>query len=324
MALPRSRALALVGGSLAGALAPVAQPATAQGLRPVRVLEVPTDGAKSVLYAQKAGLFGKRGLAVDIVPLGSGAAIFAAVLGGTADFGAGSLWPVYQAYARGLSLRIVAPATLYLNDHPDEILLVRKDGPIRVPRDLNGKVFGGDNVSDIGVLVARAWLDQNGGDGSSLRAIALTSSGQLTALDAGRIDAAILKPPFLTTARETGRFRELGTPLDVIGPRALTSCWVATAEFITKNPDAVAAFVAGLGEAASYTNAHQDATVDLVAAFTGQDATLLRRSIRSITATAATLDELQRPLDFGYKCGVIAPHIDLPGLLAPGFPLARS
>jgi ABC-type nitrate/sulfonate/bicarbonate transport system substrate-binding protein len=58
--------------------------AVADDLRVVRVLEVPTDGAKSVLYAQKANLFRKRGIQADIVPMGSGAAIYSAVVGGSA------------------------------------------------------------------------------------------------------------------------------------------------------------------------------------------------------------------------------------------------
>lgn len=318
MALRRSNFITLaVGAALTG-------PAGADDVRSVRVLEVPTDGAKSVLYAQQAGIFRKHGVSADIVPLGSGAAIFAAVLGGAADFGSGSTWPVYQAFARGLPLRIVAPATVYETADPDEFLLVRKDAPIHVPSDLNGKIFGGDNATDIGVMAARAWLDQHGGDGQSLRAIGLSSARQLEGLEAGRIDAATLKPPFFTTAMESGTFRKLGTPFDVIGPRALTSCWVATTDFIAKNPDVVDGFVASLTEAATYTNANQAATVDLVAGFTGQDAGLLKRSVRSVTATTVTLAELQRPLDFGYKCGTIAPHIDLRGLLAPMFPLARG
>src|ERR1700691_5545697 len=157
MAIRRSGLLKLAGCASLGTFASATATATAQDVRSRRVLEVLTDGAKSVLYAQQANIFRKHGISADIVPLGSGAAIFAAVLGGAADFGSGSTWPVYQAYARGLSLRIVAPATVYESDDPDEFLLVRKDGPIRVPSDLNGKVFGGDNATDIGVMAARAW-----------------------------------------------------------------------------------------------------------------------------------------------------------------------
>ncbi len=305
------------------ALGQATTPAGAQELHAVRVLELPTDGAKSVLYAQKAGLFRKRGIDANIVAMGSGAAIYAAIVGGSADIGSGSLWPVYQAYARGLPLRIIAPASVYTSARPDAFLLVRKDAPIRAPRDLNGKIIGGDAVNDIGIAATRAWLDQRGGDGKSLRTVEVKPIEALEALDAGRIDMATLKPPYLGLAQKSGKFRVLGAPYDAIAPLYLVSCWVATVDYIAKNPDIVNGFVAGLTEAAHYTNAHQDETLGLVAAFSGQDPVALADGFRSTTAETVTLAELQAPLDFAYKWGIITQHIDLSGVLAPSMPLTR-
>jgi len=293
----------------------------ADDLRLVHVLEVPTDGAKSVLYAQRGNLFRKRGLQADIVAMGSGASIFAAVLGGSADFGSGSLFPVFAACAHGVPLRMIAPASLYSSDHADSLLLVPKDSPIRAARDMNGKTIGVDAVKDVNGTATRAWLDLHGGDGSTLRLVELRPAEQLTALDTGRIDATMLKPPFLTAALASRKFRVLGTPLDAIAPRFLLSCWVASADFVAKNPDVVNAFVAGLTEAARYTNANQAATVDLVAAFTGQDPAVIAGGIRTVTAESVTLAELQRPLDFAYKYGILDKTFDVTGILAPGFPL---
>ncbi len=301
-----------------------AQRAAADELKTVRVLEVPTDGAKSVLYAEKAGLFRKRGIDANIVAIGSGSAIYAAVVGGSADFGSGSLWPVYEAYAHGVPLRIIAPASLYRADHPDGFLLVAKDGPIKTPRDLNGKILGGDSAKDISVMAIRSWLDQKGGDGKSLRSVELKQTEQLAALDAGRIDAVLLKPPYLTVALETGKYRELGTPYDAVASRFALSCWVATADYIAKNPDTVKAFTAGLLEAAKFTNANQAATTDLVAAFSGQDAAVLGRGIRSTTAETVTAADFQGPLDFAYKSGVIDQHFDLSGVLGSTVVLSRG
>lgn len=311
-------------GASLGAFAASRGYATAQHLRTVRVLEVPADGAKSVLYAQHANLFSKYGIAADIVALGSGSAIYAAVLGGSADFGSGSLWPAFQAYARGLPLRIIAPASIYASAHPDAFLLVSNDSSIQRPRDLNGKTVGGDSPNDIAMVATRAWLDQHGGDGTSLRTIELTSAAQLASLEAGRIDAAVLKPPFLTAALDSGKFRKLGTPYDAVGPRFLLSCWVATADFVAKNPDVVKGFVDGLTEAARFTNAHQAATIEMVAAFTGQDPVLLGRGLRSTTAETVSLIEMQRPLDFGYKYGTIERHFDLSSILASSVPLSGA
>ena len=312
------------GGFIAlAALASLGDFAYADDLRTVRVLEVPTDGAKSVLYAQKANLFRKRGIQADIVPMGSGAAIYSAVVGGSADFGSGSLFPVFAAYAHGVPLRIIAPASIYSSDHSDTLLLVGKDSAIKLPRDLNGKVMGADAPNDIYSTSTRAWLDQNGGDGKSLRPVELKATEQLIALDAGRIDTAVLKPPYLTLALASGKYRVLGKPLDVIGPRFLLSCWVATADYIAKNPEVVNGFVAGLTEASRYTNAHQAETVDLVAAFSGQDPAQLRAGVRSITAETIALADVQRPLDFAVKYGFIERTFDLSGLLAPSVPLSK-
>ena len=128
---------------------------------------VETDGVKSLLYAQSAGLFRNHGIAADIVPMGSGAAIFSAIIGGSADIGSGSLFPVFAAYARGVPLRIIAPASLYASDHADKLLLVQKAGPIRAAPDLNGKTVGVDAVKDVNGTATRAWLDLHGGAGRS-------------------------------------------------------------------------------------------------------------------------------------------------------------
>ena len=49
----------------------------------------------------------------------------------------------------GVPLRIIAPASIYSSDHSDTLLLVGKDSPIKSPRDLNGKMMGADAPNDI-------------------------------------------------------------------------------------------------------------------------------------------------------------------------------
>jgi NitT/TauT family transport system substrate-binding protein len=312
-------ALASLGGVVS---APGA--ASAQDLKTVNVLAVPTDGVKSLLYAQKENLFRKHGINASVVSMGSGAAIFAAVVGGAADIGSGSLFPVFAAYSRGLPLRIIAPASLYTSANADALLLVQKDSPIRSGHDLNGKTIGVDAIKDLYSVATRAWVDQHGGDGSSLKPVELKPSEQAGALEAGRIDAAVFKTPFVTIAMDSGKFRLLGKPLDAIGPRFLVSGWVASVDFITKNPAIATGFAQAMSEAAKYTNAHQSETTDLVAAFTGQDAAQVGHGVRSTTAESITLADLQRPMDFAVKYGIMDKSFDVKGLLAPSVPLGRG
>jgi NitT/TauT family transport system substrate-binding protein len=314
--LQRSELIRLAACASVGTTLAVPSRAPAGELQTLRILAVPTDGIKATLYAQRAGLFAKHGLKAEVLAMGSGAEIFSAIIGGAADIGSGSLFPVFAAYDRGVPVRIIAPASLYTSDHADAFLMVQKDAPIRTARDLNGKIFGTDAIKDVFSMATRAWVDQHDGDGKSLRELELKPTEQVAALDAGRIDAVVLKSPFLQAAQATNKFRTLGRPLDAIGSRFLLSSWVTSVDFITKNPDAVSRYAAAMREAAIYTNAHQSQTVDLVAAFTGQDPAIVARGIRSVTDETLAVADVQRPLDFAVKYGLLSKGFHASALLA--------
>jgi NitT/TauT family transport system substrate-binding protein len=238
-------------------------------------------------------------------------------VGGSADFAAGSLFSVFQAFNRGIPVRIVAPITVYDTNRCDQWLVVRKDSSIRTAADLNGKIVAGDAPNDIGTVSVRIWVDRNGGDGKSLRMTELSPREQLAAIDQGRIDTAALKPPYLTAAMQSGRFRVIGKPLDAVAPHFLFSCWIATNDYITKNPDTVKAFADALSESARYTNAHQAETIAMVAKFSGQDPAVIGAGVRSVIGETITLADVQKPLDFAFKYGVIDKTYEAGAMLSP-------
>jgi NitT/TauT family transport system substrate-binding protein len=324
MTLDRGEFIKLTAAASFGGIIATADRVAAQNLETVRALSLPIDPAKQILYSMQAGIFRKHGLQVELSAMGSGAAMFAAVVGGSAEFGAGSLFSVFSAYGRGIPVRIVAPIAVYDTDRCDSWLLVRKDSPFHTPRDLNGKVMGADAPNDIYVASTRAWIDQHGGDGKSIRSLGLNASEQLTALDQGRVDLVVLKPPFLTLAMGSGRMRALGKPLDAIAPRFLLSCWIATTDYIAKNPATVKAFVAGLTEGGHYTNRHQAETIDMVAQFAKQDPTQLREGVRTVIAESVSLADIQKPLDFAYNHGVIDKQYDAKVMLSSFVPMTRT
>jgi hypothetical protein len=53
----------------------------------------------------------------------------------------------------------------------------------------------------------------------------------------------------------------------------------------------------------------------MVATFTGLDPAVLGRGVRSTTAESVTLADVQRPLDFALKNGIIDRPFDVSGLL---------
>jgi NitT/TauT family transport system substrate-binding protein len=307
----------------ASASAPLlhAAPARAQSVQTLRILTVRTDAVKTLLWAQAQNVFAAHGLAIDLVNTGSSAASLTALVGGSADIAAGSLFATFAAIAHGIPVKFIAPEAFYLSDHADSVLLVRTDSPIRNASDLNGKVIGVDSLKDLYTLATRGWVDNGGGDGASLKPVEIPPPEQLAALLAGRIDAGVFKAPFLSVALAGGKTRLLGKPLDAVATRFLISAWIADDDFIAKNPPAVKAFQTVMAQAGRYTNAHPDATVDLVAKFTGQDAAQVRTAVRATSAVAITLPDVQRPLDFAYKYKLIDHPLDAAAMLAPGFPV---
>lgn len=287
----------------------------------LRVLLIRTDGVKTILWAQQQHLFEKHGLTVEVDSMASGAATLPALIGGSGEIGAGSLFPMFAAHARGLPIKLVSPASLYLSEHADSLLLVRADSPIRTARDLYGKIIGVDSIKDVYTLATRAWVDAGGGDGESLKPVELSPTEMIPALEAGRIDAGVFKTPYGSIALNSGKARMLGKPLDAIAPRFLLSAWVATDDFIAKNPQAIGGFQTTVADSARYTNAHEDETVDLMAKFTGQDPAAVRSSVRATSAVTVSLPELQRPLDFAAKYKLLPQRFDVRDMLAPGFPL---
>lgn len=286
------------------------------------MLSVPNDATKGLLYARKAGLFEKHGLHVDVAAMTSGAAVFAALVGGAAQFGSGSLFPVFSAFARGVPLRIVAPIQVYTTTNADTWIIVRKDSAVHSARDLDGKLLGVTALNDTDEFSSRGWVTMNGGDGKSLHAVELPAANMAAALDAGRIDAAIFRPPFLTVAVDSGKYRVVGKPYDAIAPRFLQACWVSTADYVAKNATVVRDFVAAVGESARYVNAHQAETIPLVAEFSGADPALLARGVRARLADSITLADVQKPLDFAVANGLIKQKFDVRDLLAPSVPLS--
>src|SRR5579863_6587500 len=79
----------------------------------LRLASAPDDDVTPVLYAQHAGLFRAAGIDVVITPLANGAAVAAAVAGGSVDVGKSSTMSLINAHARGVPLTIVAPSGFY-------------------------------------------------------------------------------------------------------------------------------------------------------------------------------------------------------------------
>ncbi len=312
MTLRRSCALLVLALSLA-------VPAGAQSAPPlvtIRVASNAADDVTPILYAQKTGMFAKAGLDVQLEKMNSGAAVTAAVVGGSIDIGKSSLIPLINAHVHGVPLAIVAPGELWLTDAPISGMVVKKDGPVTSARDLNGKTVAVVALGDLTHTGARAWIDKNGGDSKSIHYLELPSATVLAALNDGRIDGANVSNPMFAQIVASGQVRVIGHPSDAIAKHFLVTAFFATTDYAAKNAPAIAKFQQVLRAAATYTNAHHAETAPMTAAFYGMDPAVLNGMNRSTVGMTLDVRDIQPLIDTAAKYGVIAAPFDARQLIA--------
>jgi NitT/TauT family transport system substrate-binding protein len=291
----------------------------AQSIPTIKISAPLSDDTAAALYAIKSGLFRRHGLNVDMQPLGNAAAIAAAIVGGSLQFGGIPVYTPINARSHGVPMEIVAPSSMYTDEYPFA-LLVKRDSPLQNARDLAGHTFASASVGDLNSIFLRAWVDQNGGDSKSLRAVELPFAAMSAAVEDGRVDMAILLGPILQQALDSGKFRVIGRPLGVVagpGRRALLTAWSTSQAYASANPRIVEAFSKAILEANVYANAHRAETAPLTAAYTGLDVSVVNRTARITFEESIDPRDLQPLIDMLVKYNALDKRIDARELFSP-------
>lgn len=289
------------------ALAASSGSAVAQSkLATITLIASPDDAITPVLYAKASGMFERAGLDVEIAKGTGGAAVTAAVVGGSYDVGHAGLLALLTAHIHHVPVVIVAPGAYFQPQNPYAGLLVSTTGGITTARDLNGKVVGSATLGDLSTVAIMSWMEANGGDPKSLKFVEIPMGAAGAAIEQNRIYAASITEPFLDAALQTGKLKMLGTAYAAIASHYLFSAWFTTSDWAAKNPDLVRKFQDVVQRAAAYTNAHPDATAPIIGQFTGMEAGVYEHMTqRAYAGTRLTAADLQPLIDKAAHFGVI-------------------
>jgi ABC-type nitrate/sulfonate/bicarbonate transport system substrate-binding protein len=249
--MTRAQASALLAGGAFWSLAP----ARAQSAGKLRVAAAPVEGAANVYYAKDMGFLAKAGLDVDIQSIPSSNAIAAAVLSNAIDIGYITLDVLAALHSKNFPAVVIAPGAEYRSPATERIaaLMVPANSIIRQAKDLDGKVVGVPGLHSFGQTVASAWIDQNGGNSSSVKFVEVPFPATPAALSAGRVDAAMVAEPFLGVAKKNGG-GVLFYGYDVIAKRFLLGTWSSSSQWAKNNPDLASRFATAMHEAAVWAN----------------------------------------------------------------------
>ncbi|MQA03122.1 MAG: hypothetical protein GEV07_10475 [Streptosporangiales bacterium] len=214
----------------------------------------PTDSDAQIIYAQELGYFKEAGLNVKVKQIADGATIVSGVASKSLDIGSANVTSVATSYSEGLPFKFIGAGSMYDDAGPiSAALIVGKDSKVKSAADLNGKTVAVNGLKNITDVAVRAWADKNGGDSSKIKFVEFPFPQMSSAVDQGKVDAALNLEPGLSAATTTC-CKILGKAYGGIAKNFMTSGWVATDEWIKKNPDEAKKFAEVMAKTAKWAN----------------------------------------------------------------------
>lgn len=222
--------------------APTPSPSpTPRALRKLKVGYIPLTDFLGMYAGMEQGYFRDESIEIELQAMAGGAAIIPAITGGSLDLGISNYVSVILAAAQGLDIKVISDSAYEGKAKPAHAIIVKKGGPIKSARDLNGKKVAVNTRNNIVHLGFMEWVERNGGDAKSLQFVELPFPQMPAALSQGQIDAAGIVEPFVTVATSGDAqilapyFAELRDPMAVAG-------FVSTQKWIDQNKEVAAAF----------------------------------------------------------------------------------
>jgi NitT/TauT family transport system substrate-binding protein len=252
----------------------------------IRIGSTPNDSYAEPFYAEDRGFFARDGLNATVEPFATGAGVTAALAGNAIDVGITNPISLANAYEHGV---------------PFVFFAVAADSPIQQAKDLNGKTVGTTAIRDSNSLHVVAWIDQNGGDSSTVHLVELPFSAMAPALKRGTVAAVPIAEPTLSAVLKEGGVRIIGHPMDVYGKHFMVGGWFARPDYLVANAALMRRLRATIYSTAVWANAHPDESAVSLAKYAKLDPEVVRTMNRSPYGTALTPDMLQPYLDLGYK-----------------------
>jgi NitT/TauT family transport system substrate-binding protein len=297
----------LLAAAALAALCVSAVPVTAQSLQPLRIESIPFDAGAEAFYARDLGIFAKQGIDATVQTAGNGPAIAAAVASGAVDIGFSNALSIETAYKKGLPFVFIATSAIYSSAAPTSVLMVPKDSPAKVAKDLNGKTIAVNGLKNIAEYAPSLWIDKNGGDSSTIKFIELKPAETPAALAAHRIDGAFVAEPQITQAKVASRI--FAKPYDLLGDGFMIAGFFTTRAWADAHPELVKNFQAAMRETAIWADnkANTEKSAAMLAKLTKLDPALVRSSVRAKFGLELSPAAIQPTIDLAAHYKLLEP-----------------
>jgi len=230
------------------------------------------------------------------------AQLASAVAGGALEIGYGSVVPVAQAHLRGLEFRMIAPALVYTAPALTNAIMTGKNATFKSGADLNGQVVAVNGLRDISQYEMQAWLEQTGGDLKTIKLIEIPFPEMGTALESGRVAAAITAEPFTTGA--LGQAKIIGNGSAAVGKHYMVTGWFASTDWLAKNADTARRVQATMLKIAKWANANHADTQQIILKYTKITPDVAAKMLRTTYGESKVDGSIMQPaIDVAVKYG---------------------
>ena len=284
---------------------------------PVRVAVLPVDSSMEASYASVMGFAERAHLGLTVEEISGGAAIMAAIIGGSIDLGNVNTFSILAARDKGVPVVMVAGATIYSSTTWNAALVVAEDSAIRNGAGFAGKTIAISGLRSLPQYSAMAWIDRNGGNSKLVRFLEMPLPNMQYAIAEHHVDAANMSEPFASRAVAAGG-RILCHVDDGIAPLWLQNAWVSSAAWVAANPDIVRRYRALMYRTAIWANSHQRESAEILSKVSKVDLEVIRSMRRAHYAEDnGGADLLEPVIDVALRYGLIAKRPAARDLFAP-------
>jgi len=196
-------------GLIAGAtMLAVVQPASAEDTVKLAVGQRGNWDTSVSEIGQRAGIFKKHGLVLDMVYTQGAGETQQAVISGSVDIGiAAGVMGVLSAYSKGAPVRIISAETTGAGDL---YWYVKADSPIKSLKDVDGKTIGYSTNGSSTHGVVTAFIKENNLTSAKPTALGGPSTN-ITAVMSGQVDVGWAAPPFGLDQLDSKQIRMIAT-----------------------------------------------------------------------------------------------------------------
>ena len=262
------------------------------------------------------GFFKEEQLTIKPQLAEGGAAITPAVVSGDFQIGFSNTISLLIAASEDLPVQIISQGVLggKTEEEAWADLLVLKDGPIKEPKDLEGKTIAVNTLKNICEVTIKASLEQENVAVDTLEFTEVPFPDMNAALEAGRVDAACVVEPFVSQGK-AGAARGIDPFYVRTAPDLTVATYFTSTQYAEENPDVVDRFVSAMNRSLIYAQSHPDEVRQVLLDYTEIPPEAAEQIKLPVWRPDLNVPTIERLSELSQKYGLIEEQPDLDELI---------